>query len=117
MSFYEEKYKALKKEHEELQTKLVTANLQLAVVKGYLSELYSGFKKEITINDISSLMESHRYLRNINIKFRETLNEELSKKMANIRETILETEYISIDKLMTMTLNEIVKLGENYNGN
>lgn len=75
------------------------------------------YSKRIGLTDpisLDGLIESHSHLRNLNLENRALLNEEMERcrniAIANARAEVQHGEYISIEKLQTMTISEISEL-------
>lgn len=75
-----------------------------------VKELLENYSKEIDLGFIPSvkdLIDSHRRLREMSVGFNKTRGEIIDELREYIRKETLETEFLSRDRLKTMTLQQI----------
>ena len=92
---------ARKRKDEEFVSDSVCMNM----LKEYSKKL--GLKQPITL---STLIESHQYLREQNQKSNEQRNEEIKKQLENLKQIQLNDDWIRIDTLRKMSIQELSDL-------
>lgn len=87
------------------------------LIKEYQIEIYGDFEPTEPMT-VESLIESHRYLRSLNLQEQETFNKAVAEGMIYGREQglkqVTELEYVKYEDLKKMTLVEIANKIADY---